>query len=79
MPPSEGGGSGCKSPREHHPFPNVDHDVTVASRPVKAAVRVQVPLINPTFQSAHMMKRRVTGLQNRFTRCESGVRVHHFS
>jgi hypothetical protein len=31
------------------PFPYVDHVVTVASRPVKAAVPVQVRLINPVF------------------------------
>ena len=30
------------------PFSNVDHDVRVASRPVKAAVRVRIPLVNPT-------------------------------
>ena len=35
------------------PFPNVDHNVIVASGPVKAAVRVQVPLINPTSNRAH--------------------------
>ena len=29
------------------PFPNVDHDVIAASGPVKAAVRVQIPLVNP--------------------------------
>ncbi len=34
--------------RTQPPFPNVDHDVRAASRPVMADARVRVPLINPT-------------------------------
>ncbi len=45
-PPCEGVSSRCKSLREHHRF-NVGHVVKVASRPVKAAVPVQVRLANP--------------------------------
>lgn len=33
------------------------------------------PIDHPNFTTAHMMKRRIAGLQNRLTRCKSGVRV----
>lgn len=37
--------------RTQPPFPDVDHNVIVASGPVKAAVRVQVPLVNPSHRA----------------------------
>lgn len=55
---------------------NVDHDVTVSIPPCEGGSAGASPVGQPTFRVAHVMKRRIIGLQNRFTRCKSGVRVH---
>ena len=54
---------------EHH-FSYVDHNVTVASGPVKAAVRVQVPLINP-YPSPVAQLARASDFESEGWRCIS--------
>lgn len=58
------------------PFPNVDHVVTVSIPPCEGGSAGAIPVGQPSFQIAHVAKSRAIGLQNRNTRCESGVRVH---
>jgi hypothetical protein len=57
------------------PFSNVDHVVTVASRPVKAAVPVQVRLVNPISQDPKLRQRSNRLLTGRAGR--KSLRVHH--
>jgi hypothetical protein len=75
MPLCEGGGSRCKSSRKRH-FPNVDHVVTVSIPPCEGGSAGAIPVGQPSFHIVHVAKSRAIGLQNRSTRCKSGVRVH---
>ena len=43
---------------------------------VNQKIRVRIPAVTPLRKARTRQSRRTIGLQNRITRCESGVRVH---